>query len=111
MKKLVILLCLFIIPFAYAGKEATIPSAILLNSDKVELIGAEFLWGSDPVNNICRVTYRVWNNDRTSAIREIVYDIEGTDFTALVNGFGATLESRLETSIWQDIQNEFDLVP
>ena len=93
------------------GKEATLPSAILLNSDKVELISAEFIWGSDAADNICRVIYKVWNDNRTFLTREMSFGIVQADFTALVLGFGGTLETRLETSIWQDIQDKFELVP
>lgn len=93
------------------GKESTTPSALSLNSDKVELISAKFIWSGQPGENICRVTYKIWSNDRTSLIREISFDIATTDFAALVDGFGGTMEGRLETSVWQDIQNKFDLVP
>lgn len=93
------------------GKNVTTPSLLLLNSDKVSLISAEFIWGSQPSENICRVNYSIHNNDRTENIRTIIFDITEADFTALVNGYGATMESRLETDVWQDIQDKFDLVP
>lgn len=96
---------------AIAGKEVVTPSALLLNSDKAELISAKFIWAPDPAENICRVTYRIWDNDRSDLIREITFDISATGFSDLVAGFGATLENRLEVDIWQDIQTKFELVP
>ena len=112
MKKIIGLIVIFLMTtLCFAGKETVTPSALLLNSDKVELISAKFIWAADPAGNICRITYKVWNNNRTSLIREIVFDISLADFTALVSGYGGTMETRLETSIWQDIQSRFELVP
>jgi len=93
------------------GRNVTTPSEILLNSDKLELISAEFAWGSDPGENTCSVTYEVWNSGRTEKVRIITYVISGSDFATLVSGYGGTMESNLESSIWQDIQSRFGLVP
>jgi hypothetical protein len=112
MKNLILVLVFgLLVVSAFAGKEAVTPQVLLLNSDKTELMSAEFVWGSNPDNNICRVTYRVWNDDRTAILREITFDITEGDFTDLVLGYGGTMESRLEAGIWQDIQSKFNLVP
>ena len=112
MKKLgMIILMLFAVlvsSLLIAGKQVTLPQTVAMNTDKGELIGANFLWGQE---NTCVVTYVIWNNDRTSIIKSVSFVISGDDFVSLVSGFGATMESRLEADIWQDIQNRFELVP
>ena len=93
------------------GKQTVSPSALQLNSDKLELISAKFVWGSTPSLNSCLITYKVMNDDRTDLVREIEFNVTSTAFATLVSGYGATLESNLETAIWQDIQSKFVLVP
>jgi len=114
MKKItVIAIILFFVlcGLVYAGKEVVLPQELLLNSNKGVLISAKFLWGATAADNTCVVTYRIQNNDRTRTYRDVSFTISDTDFTALVTGFGLTMEARLETNIWQDVQNKFELVP
>ena len=112
MKRLIIiaLVVCFGASFVYAGKEVVTPSVLLLNTDKGELIKAEFIWGATPGLNTCKVTYIIWNNDRTEIYKIVTFIIDGADFDALVSGYGATMESRLEVETWQDIQNRWELV-
>ena len=111
MKKIIVLVLVLAATYVFAGKQVVTPSVLLLNSDKIELVSAEFIWGADPSGNICRITYKVHNNNRTEMVREVVYDISDADFTTLVSGFGGTMETRLEADIWNDIQSRFELVP
>ena len=113
MKKITVIaiIVLVLCGLVYAGKQVVLPSALSLNSDKVELISAEFFWGATIVETTCVVTYKIQNNDRTRTYREVSFSIGGDDFAALVDGYGTTMESRLETIIWQDIQDKFELVP
>lgn len=112
MKKVfIILLILLVGTLAYSGKEVTTPSVLDLNSNKVDLVSAKFVWGSTSAGNLCQITYKVQNNDRSQDYVTITYNVSGAAFTTLVSGFGATLESNLETNIWQDLQTRFGTVP
>lgn len=95
----------------FAGKQVITPKQIILNTDKVELMEANFKWGSLPEDNTCVVTYKIWNDTQGKLLREETYVISGADFNSLVSGYGATMESRLESNIWQNIQNNWSVAP
>jgi len=114
MKKTIVLVLIalsILCGVSFAVKEVVLPQSLLLNSDKAVLVSAQYVWGETAGDSTCVVRYRVQTNDRAETYKDVFFTIQGADFTALVLGFGGTMETRLETSIWQDIQTRFELVP
>ena len=104
-----VLMLLAVAAFSHAGEIATLPSAINLNTpttDQIELDSVEFFYGA---TNYAILKYKVLDLNGSTIVEQQV-EVAGSDFTAFVNGYGSTLNTRTKALIWTDIQSKYTLV-
>jgi hypothetical protein len=95
---------------AIAGEIATLPQAINLNTpttNKVELLSMTHYYGSSPY---AVIRYNVVDTNGSVIEQQQVVVDTGVDYSAFVDGYGATMKTRGNTAVWQDIQGKYTLV-
>lgn len=111
MKTIIIaILSLIIVSVAVAGEIRTTPQDIVLLdplTDQVELISQTYYYGASPH---LVIKYNVLTNDG-DFVREHSIVVNGTDFTDFVAGYGSTMVSRGDTTIWGHITSTYDTQP
>ena len=107
MKRIILaLFCFLIFSGVSVADDVTLPYNVVMSdplTDKAARISVSFFW--EAAGNYALIKYELWNSDRTVPIEENVVRLEGTSFNDFVADYGATLQSRSNAAIGQDIQS------
>ena len=107
MRKLILTAAIlaFFVPFVFAGEIRTTPQYIVVaeNTNQVEIVSQKYLYGASPSLEIVFHLLDV----NGSVLKEHTITVTGSDFNTFVNGFGNTMKSRGDTTIWQFIQANY----
>ena len=107
MKKLIFILLLLVPSYLYAGEMVTLPYDVVISqplTDKAEKMVVSIHYSEDG-NHYAMLEYRILNQTKTATLYSYSFRIDGTDFTDFVQGFAATLNTRAEAAMSQDLQS------
>ena len=105
---------LIIATVSFAGDSVTLPYYVTTpDTDQAERVSLLINFSGTinyPSTFHAIATYQVWNSTHTKIQKQYTVTIEGPDFISLFTGIGATLNSRIDAIMSQDLQTHETIV-